>query len=72
MVPYFQGQWEYSWGKNGLTSQGFVVDLGIVDRADSKEKIKIMANVEKEIRIEAGGRIGSVISYIKGNATPIE
>ena len=60
-------------GRNGLTSQGFTVCTDIVDR-DSKEEIKIMANVKKEMQIEAGDKIVqlSLFPYIKGNAAPIE
>lgn len=59
--------------RNGLTSQGFIVHPGIVD-VDSKEEIKIMVNVKKEIQIDAGDRIVQLLPfpYIKGKTAPIE
>jgi hypothetical protein len=56
-----------------VTFQGFIVHHCIVDK-DSKEIIKIMAYVRKEMKIDAGHKNCSsvVISYIKGKATPVE
>ena len=60
-------------GRNGFTSQVFIVHSGMVDE-DRKEEIKIMANVKKEIQINSGDRIAQLLlfPYIKGKAAPIE
>ena len=48
------------------------MNLGIVD-GDSKEEIKIVANVKREMRTEAGDRIAQLLfPYIKGKVPPIE
>ena len=58
--------------RSGLTSQGFIVYPGIVD-GDSKEEIKIIAYVKKEMETDAGDRIAPLIlPYIKGKATSVE
>ena len=60
-------------GRSGLTSQGFIVHPGVVD-GDSKEEIKIIAYVKKEMQIDAGDRIAQLLlfPYIKIKATPVE
>jgi dUTPase len=59
-------------GISRLISQEFIVHPGILDR-DSKEEIKIIAYVKKEMQIDAGDRIAQLLSlYINGNADPVE
>ena len=59
-------------GRSGLISQDLLcIQVWIHNRdGDSKEEIKTMANVEKEMQIEAGDKIVQLllVPYIKGNA----
>ena len=59
--------------RSRLTSQGFIVHPGVVD-GDSKEEIKIMAYVKKEMQIDTGDSIAQLllIPYITGKAAPVE
>ena len=51
-------------GRSGLTSQGFIVHPGVVS-GDSKEEIRIMAHVRKEMQTE--DRIVQLLfPYIQG------
>jgi hypothetical protein len=53
--------------------QGFILHLGVVVDGDSKEEIKIIAYVKKEMETDAGDRIAPLIlPYIKGKATSVE
>ena len=59
-------------GRSGLTSQGFIMNPGVVSEDDKKE-IKIMAYVKKEMQTDAGNRFAQLLSpYIKGKAAPAE
>jgi dUTPase len=70
--PFPSGTVEIILGKSGLTSQGFIVHPGVVD-GNSKEKIKIMGYVKKEMQIDPGDRIAQLLFlYIKGKAAPVE
>ena len=59
-------------GRSGLTSQGLTVHPGIVDRY-SKEEIRIMAYVKKEMQIDIGERSAQLLFlYIKDKGVPVE
>ena len=60
-------------GRSGLTLQGFIVHPFIVDWG-SKEAIKIMTYVKKEMQINAEDRIAQLllIHYIKGKTILVE
>ena len=66
--PLPSGTVEIILGRNGLTSQGFIVHPRIIDE-DLKGEIKIMAYAKRRV-------IGSVqlllFSYITGKAPPVE
>lgn len=60
-------------GRNGLTSQGFIVHPGNTG-GNFKKEIKIVAYVKKEMQINADDRIAQLLlcSYIKDKAVPVE
>jgi hypothetical protein len=58
--------------RSGLISQGFIVCPGVVD-GDSKEEIKNMENVKKEMQFKAGDRLLNCYFFtLRGNATLIQ
>lgn len=50
-------------GRNGFISEGFIGHPDMVD-GTSKEEIKIMAYVKKEIQIDAGDRISRLLLFL--------
>jgi deoxycytidine triphosphate deaminase len=68
-VIFSSGRVEIILGRIGLTSLGFIVNPDIID-VDTKQEVKIMTHVKKEVHINAGDEIAH-LCFLTSRAKPL-